>query len=171
MKKVIYVQGIHDMPFKNRKLFKAITTSGFEVIYFPALYSVYSLKKQKELISLIEKFIDDLGKKERVTILAHSFGGILAYSLRTDTYKKVDTIMTVASPHNVGLLNKTKISLGYNPNVKVKKQVTVGMMNDLIVSYKNTRYREGVNHYDIKGGHECMFNNDVCMSRVISEIS
>lgn len=69
MKKVIFIQGIHDFSIKNKKLINFLNESGFEVIYFTAFYTVIDIKEQKKLLTKINQYIKE--SPEIVSILGH----------------------------------------------------------------------------------------------------
>lgn len=167
MKKVIFIQGIHDFSIKNKKLINFLNESGFEVIYFTAFYTVIDIKEQKKLLTKINQYIKE--SPEIVSILGHSFGGILAYSLDEESYKKIYSIVTVGSPHTLKHKWFLKVisDVGYKKHT-VRKQTSVGMSDDILVDKKYTNYSTELPYYVLTGFHETILRNKKIMQKVIS---
>ena len=167
MRKIIFIQGIHDITAKNKKLFSFLEQEGFEVKYFLLFYSVYDTEKQKYLAQIISESIkEDL---EDVSILGHSFGGIIAYSLDDEVYKKIKTIVTVSSPHRLrykwfkSILSK----LNYKERV-VSSQISVGMLYDFVVRFHHAGRSASAPDIILPGFHESLLRNKIIMKKVIS---
>jgi hypothetical protein len=167
MKRVVFIQGIHDIPIKNKKLLEFLREEGVEVKYFPVFYTIYDIEKQKELILSISQYIRN--GTESVSILAHSFGGIIAYSLDDEVYSKVDSIVTVATPHSLkylwfkGLISK----LNYKER-EVRLQVSIGMSYDLVVRFYHAGRKATAPDHVLSGFHESLLRNKKCMKRVVA---
>lgn len=166
MKKIIFIQGIHDIPLKNKKLLGFLADQGFEVKYFPCFYTLYDTEKQKDLISDISKYVRN--QPEKVSILAHSFGGIVAYSLEDEVYKKIDNIVTVATPHSIKHIWFAKLTSKLNYKERnVGKQVAIGMLYDFVVRFKHAGRKASLPDYIFPGFHESLLRDKKCMKKVV----
>mgnify|MGYP001588033599 CR=1 FL=1 len=169
MKKIIFIQGIHDIPLKNKKLFKFLEKEGFEVVYFPLFYSVYDTEKQKELVRLVSGYIES--SPESVSILGHSFGGVIAYSLDDEVYKKVNAIITVATPHGVSYkwFRNILVKLNYKER-EVSSQITIGMAYDLVVRFHHAGREATPPDVILTGFHESLLRSTSTMNKVIRHL-
>lgn len=153
MAKILFIQGIHNYSLKERFVQDVSEATGMEVVYFPADYGIADTKRQLELIEKANGYIRE--SEERFILLAHSFGGILAYCLEDAVYEKVDRIITFASPHQVpfawfkALIGK----LPYKSEVPVQEQESCGFYFDLTVPFIFTRYRDTCRHKNFIGMH------------------
>ena len=153
MKKIIFIQGIHNDGLMDRLMLESLEGMGFEVVYFPLFYTLYEPEKQRWLIEQINDFLG--GIEERVIVLGHSFGGILTYSLRDDLYVKIEKIVTVASPHRVrlGWFKEILAKLPYKKDVKVDEQISYGLLFDKTVPFIFTKYHQSDRHHILPATH------------------
>lgn len=167
MKKVIFVQGIHNFSFRNYFIFKALRSLNFEVYYFPMMYSLNQSHKHLALIDEINTFLEKA--EGTFTLIGHSFGGVISYSLNDEHYDKIDRIITIASPHQVQfrwfkrILNK----LPYKNNVKVKEQRSYGFLFDTTVPFMFTKYDNSDSHKILVGTHNFVLNSSTLIKKLI----
>jgi pimeloyl-ACP methyl ester carboxylesterase len=148
MKKLLFVQGILNWATRPKNLLDELQTLGYEVIYFPLYYQTEDLHLQKQLIQNIDKYLRDLPQGEEVILLGHSFGGVIAHSLSTESCKRVEKLLTVASPHNVPLnwFKKIQANLNYQKTPAVEAQYSFGCYLDMVVPFiftksKNSKHK------------------------------
>ena len=167
MKKIIFIQGIHNPPERDEPLLEAIRSLGHEVQYFPMLYTLEESDKQLALIQDINAFLEK--QSDTFTILGHSFGGIISYSLRDDVYTKVDSIITVASPHRVPfawfkvILDK----LPYKRNITVNDQRSYGFLFDRTVPFVFAKYENTQSFRLLWGRHNRILLDDSVVKEIL----
>ena len=168
MRKIIFIQGIHNFELRNRFILAALRAAGFEVSFFPIFYTVHQTRKQLELIGKIEAHL--AASDDRFILLGHSFGGILAYSLREELYAKVDRIITVAAPHQVGFgwFRSVLARLPYRSDVSVQHQESYGFLFDTTVPFIFTRYAGAGRHRNLLGTHNRLLNSRTFVNRLLA---
>lgn len=167
MKKVIFIQGIHNFRFRNYFIFKALESVGKEVYHFPMFYSLHQVDKHLALITQINSFLEK--EDGKFILLGHSFGGIICYSLREDLYEKIDSIVTIASPHQVKFKWFRKIlnKLPYKKHIKVKDQRSYGLLLDTTVPFIFTKYDNSNIHQNLIGTHNIILNSSSMVKRLL----
>lgn len=168
MERIIFIQGIHNFRLRNYSLFKLLKSMGHEVVHFPMFYSVNQTEKHKDLIDRLNTFLDD--NQYRYSLLGHSFGGIIAYSLKEEHYSKIDRIITVASPHQVRFKWFKRIvdRLPYvQQEIIVKDQRSYGFFFDTTVPFIFTGRRRGVVHKNLIGTHNLILNSPSLIKKIL----
>lgn len=146
--KIIFVQGIKTGNRYQRYLKNRIENLGLECVDFPEYFNLHDYEKIYSLKKNVENEI--LESAEKVVLVAHSLGGILAMSLSDECYKKIDKILTIASPHLVqtDYIKDLKIKLNYQSNLSEKfpnlKIYSCGFCLDRVVKRKNTNYNNSI---------------------------
>ena len=169
MKKIIFIQGIHNDGVMDRLMLESLEAMGFEVVYFPLFYTLYEPEKQLALISRINEFLEALDEGERVVVLGHSFGGIIAYSLRDDLYTKVEKIVTVASPHRVGFkwFRDIRDQLPYKKDVVVDEQISYGLLFDGRVPFFLTKYPKAKHYHVFLSAHNTVLTSRSLIRKLV----
>jgi pimeloyl-ACP methyl ester carboxylesterase len=170
MKKVIFIQGIHNLQFRNKPLFKALHSLGYEVIFFPVFYAIHQTEKQLELLEKINTYLDESSPNEEFLLLGHSFGGILAYSLNDTSYQKVGKIITVGSPHSVTYkwFRNTLDKVPYREEVPVALQRSYGFFLDTLVPFVFTRKPSAQVHKNFFGTHNQFLQSKRFVRKIFS---
>ena len=167
MNKVIFIQGIHNFRFRNYLIFKALESIGKEVYYFPMFYSLHQADKHLALINEINSFLEK--EEGKFILLGHSFGGVISYSLREDLYEKIDSIITIASPHQVRFKWFKKIinKIPYKKHIKVREQRSYGFLFDTTVPFIFTKYNNSDPHQNLIGTHNFILNSRSLVKKII----
>ncbi|MDO8623233.1 MAG: alpha/beta hydrolase [archaeon] len=96
MKKVVYIPGIMGYKIES-SLMKLLFKDKFKLIYFD--YDTSGREKIEDIAKKLSKFINKNFKKEKVSIIGMSNGGIIAdYYLKNINHQKVDKLITICSP-------------------------------------------------------------------------
>jgi predicted alpha/beta hydrolase family esterase len=167
MQKIIFIQGIHNFKIRNYIILKALESLGTKVYYFPMFYSVYQTDKHIQLIDEVNALLTK--EDGRFILIGHSFGGIICYSLKKELYAKIDTIITIASPHLVPFawFKKILANIPYKPDVIVPKQISYGFYCDGVVPYIFTKYPHSQQHTNLWGTHNTVLNSNSLILKLL----
>ena len=167
MTKILFIQGIHNFSLREQFVKDVKEATGLEVVYFPYLYGLMDTDKQLELIGKVNAHI--AGDDSRYIILAHSFGGILAYCLEEKTYEKVEQIITFGAPHQVQFawFKDTLSKLPYRTEVDVPLQKSCGFYFDFTVPFFFTRHPHAKSHTNHIGSHTSVPNRKKFFRKLI----
>ena len=167
MPKILFIQGIHNFALTERFIDDVSQGTGLEVLTFQTDYGLLETDKQRELIATIETHLAE--SEDRFIILAHSFGGILAYCLSDAAYKNVDKIITFATPHQVpfGWFKKILNKLPYRPQVPVEIQKSCGFFFDTTVPFLFTKQSHAANHRNFVGTHTSVANRKTFFANLV----
>ncbi|MBP9817096.1 MAG: hypothetical protein KBD05_03670 [Candidatus Pacebacteria bacterium] len=167
MPKLLFIQGIHNFALTERFIDDVSQGTGLEVVTFQTDYGLVETEKQRELIATIEAHLT--GSDDRFIILAHSFGGILAYCLSDAAYANVDKIITFATPHQVPFRWFTNIlkKLPYRPIVPVEVQTSCGFFFDTTVPFLFTKHQHGTTHRNFVGTHTSVPDRKTFFARLV----
>ncbi len=140
---------------------------GIEVHYFPMFYSLHHTNKQLALIHEINSFLEK--EDGQFILLGHSFGGIISYSLREDLYRKIDSIITIASPHQVNFdwFKRILVKLPYKTHIKVRIQRSYGFLFDTTVPFIFTKYLNSHSHKNLIGTHNSILNRGSWVKKLL----
>lgn len=165
--RILFIQGIHNYSLKEQFVKDVSEATGYEVIYHPVDYGLFSKNKQLSLLEDLNRIIEETD--DRFIILAHSFGGILAHSLDTKSYAKVDKIISFASPHSLPLtlLKNLTEHLPYNRQIPVAIQESCGFYADTTVPFFFTRNKHGKSHKNYLGTHTQVFNRKAFFKKLV----
>ena len=134
---------------------------------FPLFYTLYEEDKQKHLISRINKYLEK--SSDQYILVGHSFGGIIAYSLSENAYKRINKIITIASPHRVPfkwfkrIINK----IPYKQSVNVEEQLSYGFLFDTTVPFIFTKHNSSKKHKNLLGEHNLILNNFEFITKIL----
>lgn len=152
MANIIFIQGILHPEINSRNLISQLAKRGHHVIFFPSFYFIIDTKKQLALVDKVNEYLDT--HEGEFVIIGHSFGGILAHSLKPELYKKISQIITLASPHTgknpVVLSAISKLPLVTNLWVR---RTTVGYYMDTVVPFWDTPHPQTSKHINRIGIH------------------
>lgn len=168
MKKVIFIQGIHNFRFRNYLILKAFESIGMDVFYFPMFYTLHQTDKHLALIGEINSFLEK--EDGKFILVGHSFGGVISYSLKEELYKKIDSIITIASPHQVKFVWFRKIinKLPYKTHIQVREQKSYGFLFDTTVPFIFTKYNNSHIHKNLVGTHNIILNSSSLVKKLVS---
>ena len=166
MQKIIFIQGIHNSPIRNKIILSLLQSLSGNVVYFPLFYTLEQTDKQLELIKTIDNYLEK-SEGDHI-ILGHSFGGIITYSLKEKNYRKVSQIITVASPHTVPFIWFKEIlsKLPYKTTIKVNKQKSYGFLFDMTVPYLFTKYPQVDSHKTLLGTHNILLKSETFIKKI-----
>lgn len=165
-KNIIFIQGtdVLENPNQFNKIFENFQNKNYNVIYFPKNYSLPQNQKDfKQIDELKQSIIQTISKinnnDETVTLIGHSYGGLILNSILNKYYfENIDKIITIATFHklkpilsqrikNILLfkskekkLQETKDQLNYRKQIRKKlnyKDIST------ISKYKNKCYTIG----------------------------
>ncbi len=165
--KILFIQGIHNFALTERFIKDVSSGTGLEVITFKKDYGLWDIKKHNELLVDIETYIKE--HDERFIILAHSFGGILAYCLSDEAYARVDKIVTFAAPHQVPFswFKRLLAQLPHRTHVPVPEQISCGFLFDPTVPYFFTKLETALQHKNFVGTHTFVPNRKAFFKKLI----
>jgi len=99
MKKIIFVDGFYSFGMGSYLFLKVLLKSNFQMIPFKYDYRGY--EKIEDTAKKLNNFINNLGlkKKEKVSIIAFSMGGLIStYYIKFLDSKKVNKLVSIFSP-------------------------------------------------------------------------
>lgn len=165
--RILFIQGIHNYSLKEKFVKDVSEATGYEVIYHPLDYGLFSKRKHHELLQEANRIIQETD--DRFIILAHSFGGILAHSLEIETYAKVDKVITFATPHSLPLfiLKCLTSHIPYKSKIPVAIQESCGFYADTSVPFFITSNKHTKSHKNYLGTHTQVIDRKAFFKKLV----
>ena len=153
-KKVLFVPGIYNPKIFQFRWRKECEAKGYEFLEFEKpFYGYWNFKKMQEMI---REGRETIKKNDNLTVVCHSFGGILI-NVILKGLKKADVkkLVLITSPLRMNIfgMRKRKKLLGYDEALKYNFDVvSFGAYFDELVVFFWTRYGKE-KHYDLFADH------------------